>query len=127
MKQKFLLATVLLSVILTPVIAQPQIDLEPFASGFDSPLGIVNAGDERLFVVEQGGLIRIIESNENVLETPFLDLSETVNQTGFERGLLGLAFHPDYSENGYFFVNYTHESDGHTVISRFSVDENNPN
>jgi hypothetical protein len=62
----------------------------------------------------------------NVTETPFLDLSGVVSQSGSETGLLGLAFHPEYHENGYFFVNYTRVSDGSTVVSRFSADENNP-
>ena len=106
--------------------AQPQVELRPWKSGFNQPLGIVHAGDDRLFIVEQRGLIKIIDGDENVLETPFLDLSDQVSQSGFERGLLGLAFHPDYSENGYFFVNYTRQSDGNTVVSRFSVGDNNP-
>jgi len=107
--------------------AQPQIELQSFQSGFDQPVGIVNADDERLFIVEQRGLIKIIDGNGSVLGTPFLDLSDIVSQSGSERGLLGLAFHPDYYENGYFFVNYTRESDGNTVVARFSVDAGNAN
>jgi len=106
--------------------AQPQIDLQPYKTEFNQPLGIVNADDERLFIVEQRGLIKIIDGNDLVLEIPFLDLSDVVSQSGSERGLLGLAFHPDYDENGYFFINYTRESDGNTVVARFYVDENNP-
>ena len=110
-----------------PLLAQPQIEIQPFATGFNNPLGIVNAGDSRLFVVEQGGLIRIVDSPGVIQEPPFLDLSGIVSQSGNERGLLGLAFHPDYNENGYFFVDYTRSSDGNTVIARFKRDENNPN
>jgi cysteine-rich repeat protein len=73
----------------------------------------------RLFVVEQSGVIRIVK-NGVTLPTPFLDLQVEV-RSGGERGLLGLAFHPDYESNGLFFVDYTREPDGATVISRFNV------
>ena len=101
-----------------------KVGIEPFASGFDRPLNIQNAGDDRLFVVEQGGLIKIIHADGNVNDTPFLDLSDIVS-TGGERGLLGLVFHPDYIENGFFYVNYT-DAAGSTQISRFSVNGIDP-
>ena len=101
------------------------ISLQSFATGFSSPVEITHAGDSRLFVVEQGGLIKILNANGTVDTTPFLDLSGLIG-TGGERGLLGLAFHPDYSSNGYFFVNYTNAS-GNTVIARYSVYAANPN
>jgi glucose/arabinose dehydrogenase len=84
-----------------------QVELVPIASGFSSPLDIQQAGDGsgRLFVVEQGGKIRIIQ-NGNVLGTPYLDVSGLI-VSGGEEGLLGLAFHPSYSTNGCFYVNYT--------------------
>lgn len=109
------------------VSAQPDISLVQFASGFSVPIDIRNCGDHRLFVVEQRGKIKIIEHINNVdsvLPTPFLDISNLVNQSGNERGLLGLAFHPDYATNGYFYVNYTRSSDGATRISRFNVSLN---
>jgi glucose/arabinose dehydrogenase len=102
-----------------------EIGIEPFATGFNLPLNIQNAGDDRLFVVEQGGLIKIVEANGSVNETPFLDLSARVS-TGGERGLLGLVFHPDYTTNGLFYVNYT-DVVGNTQISRFSVSDGDPN
>jgi glucose/arabinose dehydrogenase len=98
------------------------IALQTFASGFNSPVEIANAGDSRLFVVQQGGLIRVLNSNGSVNTTPFLNLSSIIS-TGGERGLLGLAFHPNYLTNGYFFVNYTNTS-GNTVIARYSVSAN---
>lgn len=98
------------------------ISLQNYASGFVSPLEIAHAGDSRLFVVQQGGLIKIINSNGTVNSTPFLNLSSSIS-TGGERGLLGLAFHPNYSTNGYFFVNYTNPA-GNTVIARYSVSQN---
>ncbi|MFO7977556.1 MAG: PQQ-dependent sugar dehydrogenase [Bacteroidales bacterium] len=116
----------LILVSLKPLWAQPQIELQPFASGLDNPVGLTHAGDERLFVIQQRGLIRILDQQGNVMETPFLDLSTMVSQEGNETGLLGLAFHPDYEQNGYFFVNYTRQEDGTTVVSRFTADAENP-
>ena len=100
------------------------IELEDFADGFSSPLGLKNAGDERLFVVEQGGVIKIVDVNGTVNTIPFLDIQSIVNAGG-ERGLLGLAFHPGYQTNGRFFVHYSNSS-GDTQISEFSVSESNP-
>ncbi len=106
--------------------AQAKLELQDFVSGLNQPVGIVNSGDERLFVLQQRGLISIISPNGDLMETPFLDLSSLVSQSATETGLLGLAFHPKYSDNGYFFVDYTRISDGATVISRFSRDKSNP-
>lgn len=92
-------------------------------------------GDNRLFVLEKSGVIKIIEDPSDlspaVLSTPFMDISNSVNED-FEGGLLGLAFHPDFATNGYIFVNYTFndsENGGQfsTRISRFSIDGSNPN
>jgi len=77
----------------------------------------------RLFVLEQAGAVRIVEHGV-LLDEPFLDLSSLVSCCQ-ERGLLGLAFHPDYAVNGRFFVNYT-DTDGDTVIARYAVDPTNP-
>lgn len=104
-----------------------NLSLVPFASGLNSPVALVNAGDTRLFVVEQDGVIKIIQPNGTVLGTPFLDITGRVDSSQNEEGLLGLAFHPDYDNNGYFYVNYTH-TDGSSVrrtrISRFEVTAN---
>ena len=99
---------------------------EVVASGFLNPVQVTNAGDgsQRLFVVEQNGLIRIIQ-NGTTLPTSFLDISDKVICCG-ERGLLGLAFHPDYAENGYFYLNYTRPG-GDTVIARYNVSTTDPN
>lgn len=99
----------------------PEIILEPFASGLNMVTDIGNAGDSRLFVAEQPGVIRIISDNGNVLSTPFLDIRILVDTSHNERGLLGITFHPDYKNNGYFYVNYTALPNGETHISRFSV------
>ena len=100
------------------------IALQSFATGFTSPVEITHAGDNRLFVVQQGGLIRILNTNGTINATPFLNVSGIISSGG-ERGLLGLAFHPNYATNGYFYVNYTNPS-GNTVIARYTVDSGNP-
>jgi glucose/arabinose dehydrogenase len=106
--------------------AQISLNLRLVAGGFTRPVDIAHTGDDRLFIVEQRGFIKIINATGQVLPTPFLDIDARVNSGANERGLLGLAFHPDYSNNGYFFVNYTNNS-GHTVIARYSVNPANPN
>lgn len=93
------------------------------------PVDLQHAGDGsgRVFVVSQSGTIHVLGSDESVNEAPvFLDISNRV-ATGDEMGLLGLAFHPQYVENGYFFVSYTSVSEGlrRSVISRFRVSSDN--
>jgi len=98
--------------------------LVPFATGLSHPVCIANAGDSRLFVVDEQGYIVIVNSDGNVNPINFLDIHERVTYGG-ERGLLGLAFHPQYATNGYFYVNYIGAGDS-THISRFSVNPGNP-
>jgi glucose/arabinose dehydrogenase len=100
-------------------------DLNLAADGFDQPVQVVDAGDGsgRLFVVEQPGRIRIVQDNQ-VLPEPFLDLSDLVSCCG-ERGLLSVAFHPDYAENGEVFVDYT-DVNGDTVVARYQVSAADP-
>lgn len=85
---------------------------------------IRHAGDSRLFIVEQPGRIRIYKPGVGLVSTPFLDISGPVDDSGGEMGLLGLAFHPNYAVNGYFYVNYTVASPRRTRISRFQVSSN---
>ncbi len=99
-----------------------RIALEPVVTrGLSNPVLVTHAGGRsgRLFVVEQPGRIRIV-ANGTLAPAPFLDLSSRV-LSGGERGLLGLAFHPDYSRNGRYFVNYTRRPDGDTVIAEYHV------
>lgn len=118
----------------TATLDASSITLTPVASGFVRPLYVTHApdGSGRLFVVEQGGRIWVIDADGQRLPEPFLDLSSRVSPEALnlsmytERGLLGLAFHPDYAENGLFYVNYT-DIGGTTVVARYSVSENNPN
>lgn len=104
-----------------------RLKLKTIAEGLSRPLGIANAGDgsNRLFVIEKQGTIRVVKEGE-LLESEFLDISNKVGSSGDEQGLLGLAFHPDYTNNGYLFVNYT-DRNGDTVVSRFKVKDTNPN
>ncbi len=93
-----------------------RLALEPVADGFDSPLFVGNAGDgsDRLFVVEQGGRVRVVRDGR-LLSEPYLDLQDRISSSG-ERGLLGLAFSPTFSADGRLYVDYT-DRDGDTVIS----------
>jgi glucose/arabinose dehydrogenase len=92
--------------------------LEEVASGFEQPVFVTHAGDGsgRLFVVEQTGRVRVIRAGQTASQ-PFLDVSARVSSGG-ERGLLGLAFAPDYKETGRFYVNYT-DAEGDTLVARF--------
>src|SRR5262245_53916506 len=93
--------------------------LERVASGLHKPLWLTAPpGDPRLFVLEQTGAVRIIRGGR-LLERPFLDLSREVSN-GNEQGLLGLAFHPRYRDNGAFFIDYTDRA-GDTRIERWRV------
>jgi len=93
--------------------------LEPVATGFSFPLLLTApAGDARLFVVEKGGLIKVVK-NGSVLATPFLDVSSLISNGG-EQGLLGLAFDPQYASNGRFFISYTNR-DGDNVLAAYQV------
>ena len=109
-----------------------QLSLVQIASGLSQPVAVVDAGDNsgRLFIIEQDGLIRIYNSlSESVNATPFLDISAQIDSLRNEQGLLGLAFHPDFASNGYFYVNYTRDpgpGDDLTVIARFTVSAQNP-
>ena len=99
------------------------LDLEVFASGFNRPVDIQNAGDDRLFIVEQDGVIRIANSDGSVNTVPFLDIDTRVGSSASEQGLLGLAFHPNYATNGLFYLYYTNNS-GTSTIAEYSVSSN---
>lgn len=123
----FLTTTPLLAFELSPTVhLHPSpISLAPLVtSGLENPIFITHAGDQsfRLFVVEQPGRIRIIQEGI-LLSRPFLDMTSKVGFGG-ERGLLGLAFHPNFRRNGRFVVNYTRSEDGATVIAELTVSDN---
>lgn len=116
-----LFALCLLALLPAAASAQPgQVSITNFSSGYNAPLYLTHAGDERIFVVEKDGRIRICNQAGVKNSTPFLDINVPVGSGGSEQGLLGLAFHPNYKQNGYFYVNYTNTS-GNTVIARYSV------
>jgi glucose/arabinose dehydrogenase len=104
--------------------ANISISLRTIASGFSSPVLVTNAGDgsKRLFVVEQGGRIKIITQGGSVRATPFLDIHKGISSGG-ERGLLGLAFHPNFKSNHKLYVNFTNRS-GDTAINEYRVTTN---
>ncbi len=96
--------------------------LEKVAQGLSFPVDLAAPkNDSRLFIVEKSGKIRIVKDG-NVLPAAFLDISSLVS-TGSEQGLLGLAFHPDYAQNGMFIVDYT-DTSGDTRIARYHVSSN---
>jgi glucose/arabinose dehydrogenase len=112
--------------ILRPASPNGTYRLVEVVNGLKNPLYVTSANDGsgRLFVVEQDGLIRVIRDNK-LLESPFLDVKTLVSRDGSERGLLGLAFHPQYASNGAFFINYT-DVNGDTVVARYHVSADNP-
>jgi glucose/arabinose dehydrogenase len=141
-RTKFFVVLLLIAVFVPAVYAQDVttrsappdpslVQLTEVASGFDRPLGLTSPSDGsgRLFVIQQSGRVRIIEGS-SYQDPPFLDVTDLISPEVFsgdysERGLLGLAFHPDYAENGLFFVNYTDLS-GSTVVARYSVSADDP-
>jgi glucose/arabinose dehydrogenase len=110
-----------------------SVEFETVTSGLTSPVGLTNAddGSNRLFIIDQTGIVNIVE-NDELVEEPFLDISDklvTLDPTYDERGLLGLAFHPEYEENGRFFIYYsaTKERSGinhESIIAEYSVSDN---
>ena len=113
-------AVVVLWTLLTSLPASGSVMLAQVASGIGNITDIQNAGDGsgRLFFVRQTGQIMVWKNNV-VLPTAFLDISSLI-VAGGEQGLLGLAFHPDYRRNGLFYVNYTRNTDGATVVARYA-------
>lgn len=125
--QAVLFATIVFITTVNNTHAQPVIGFGNFiTTGLSSPVDITNAGDasNRLFIVEQGGRIRIHDGT-TLLATPFLDIS-TIISSGGERGLLSVAFHPDYETNRYFFIYYTNLS-GDITIGRYQAQAGDPN
>ncbi len=99
-----------------------RLRLETIVKGLDRPIGIGQAGDGsgRLFINEQAGLIRVVRPDGTLLATPFADLRDRV-ESGGERGLLGVAFHPDFARSRRLFVDYTRKGDGATIVSELTA------
>jgi glucose/arabinose dehydrogenase len=116
-----------LALIVPPAPASAALTLTPVITGLNSPVFLTGAGDGsgRLFVVEQGGRIKIFK-NGSLLSTPFLNISNSGNlSTGGERGLLGLAFHPNYKTNRKFYVYFTRK-DGDIAVNEYRASASNP-
>jgi glucose/arabinose dehydrogenase len=105
-----------------------EVTLEPVFEGFNFQPSAVGApvGDDRIFVMQRHGTIRVLDAERNLVEENFIDLTDRVLAGGIEQGLLGLAFHPDYANNGRFFVYYT-DKGGNRQLSEFAVSAENPN
>jgi glucose/arabinose dehydrogenase len=110
-----------------PVSIPLNIKFEVIASGLSNPLFITHAGDAsgRIFIVERNGKIHIYR-NGVINDTPFLDVSDIINATGGEQGLLGLAFDPSYEVNGKFYIVYTILSNNAIRLARFNVSDDDP-
>lgn len=120
----FLLSCLLLSVLVQAKV-KPDIVLENFATGFSSPTAIRNDGvNEKLYVVQQNGEIYIVDQDGEKQPAPFLNITSKV-LSGGERGLLGMAFHPDFQNNRLFVVNYTRKNDGATIIATYKATPEN--
>lgn len=102
----------------------PPLELTELARGLPQPTAITHAGDDRLFITLQAGQV-VIYDGVSVLPTPFLDIHNRV-LSGGEQGLLSVAFHPHYRENGFFFVHYT-AGNGDSIIARYQRSANDPN
>ena len=108
----------------------PEITLVLVAEGLAEPVAVAapNDGSNRLFVAERFGRIRIVDQSGTPREEPFLDLAGIVQSGYLEQGLLGLAFHPGYRENGRVFVAYTdYRTNGDTFVVEYAVSRDNPN
>jgi len=130
MKKLSLLNVSVIFLFLSCITAQSQLQIESAFPNltFQQPVDIQNAGDSsnRIFILEQRGVITVFQNSQNISsKKTFLDISDKV-LSGGELGLLGLAFHPDYKNNGYFFVDYTTNNPRRTVISRFKVSGADP-
>ena len=114
-------AVAVIAALSVPTAALSQIQLVPVVSGLSSPVFVGNADDSlnRLFIVEQAGVIKVLQPGDSE-PTVFLDIRTRI-LAGGERGLLGLAFHPQYVSNGRFFVFYTRAGDGALVIAEYAA------
>ena len=105
----------------------PQIALHTWATGLTRPVYVTNAGDDRLFLVQRQGVIKIITDSMQVAPTPFLNITSEVTSSGSvgdEQGLLSMVFDPEYVTNGFFYVYYINGSgSGTSRISRFHVSD----
>ena len=128
MRKIMLLAAALVLFAATGAAQLPFQLRENFITGLSSPVFLTNAGDgtRRLFIVQQRGIIKVVEPGSS-MPTDYLNISAVVSNSGGERGLLGLAFHPNFEVNRRFFAYYTRQSDGAIEIAEYSQNAANPN
>jgi glucose/arabinose dehydrogenase len=131
LKRKYILVVAIVIILILALVGiafaviqlqKPTINyiFDSVVTGMSQPVGITHAGDDRLFINERNGIIRILDTGE-VFPRPFLDIRDRVNIEGnIEQGLLSLAFHPNYNENGYLYVTYT-DTDFTLHLERFQV------
>ena len=108
----------------------PRVQLVRVGGDFQEPVNVVAPpdGSGRIFVVERGGTVRIVDAAGNQLPDPFLDITGQVMDAFLEQGLLGMAFHPNYAQNGVFYVNYTNLlRSGDVLTVQYNVSADNPN
>ncbi len=123
MRKHFLLAALCgATTLFAQPLNRPKVQLHTWAAELTQPVNICSAGDDRLFIAEKGGTVRIISDSMVVLSRPFLDITDRVDNAGNEQGMLGMVFDPDYAENGYFYMYYIYGTGaGFSRISRFQV------
>lgn len=122
MKRVLLASVLALPLLLSAQMNPARIALHTWVTGLNKPLWVTHADDDRLFVVQRQGVIKVITDSMQVAPTPFLDITAQVNSDQTEQGLLGLAFDPEYASNGFFYVYYIAGSgSGTSRISRFHV------
>ena len=121
--RKMRIATSLLAALATSMgLSAQTVELETVLTGLTNPVDLAHCGDSRIFIVERAGVIKIRQANGQLTATPFLDISGPVNSSGGEQGMLGLAFHPQYTANGFFYVYYcSGTGNGAVRVSRFNV------
>lgn len=108
----------------------PSVQLVKIAGGLADPINVAAPDDDsgRIFIVERVGRIRIVDADGKLLDEPFLDISDSVKTDFLEQGLLGLAFHPDYKNNGRFYVYYNEfNTNGDVVLMEYTVSQDDPN
>mgnify|MGYP001262301701 CR=1 FL=1 len=128
MKRGILLLAAGCVLLLAPLVyAQYELEIAFPNLTFARPVDLQHAGDgsDRIFIVEQAGVIRVFANTSSVATADtFLNIQNRVNDSGNEEGLLGLAFHPNFATNGYFYVNYTASNPRRTVVARYRVSAN---
>ena len=131
MKRLFISAFALLpAATFAQIPADVSLEPVPDVSQLNGPLGLKHAGDgsDRIFIIEQGGTIRVIDGDGTLLTTPFINLGSLVTANANERGLLDIAFHPEFALNGLFYLHYSAGTDrpsgtevGDTIVAEFSI------